>query len=64
MFLQETRRRAFLENEEENEEIVIRIGDHKVIPLFDPPHRLKSMRDYLLTKDLLYADKEDLERRA
>ncbi|XP_063911164.1 uncharacterized protein LOC135128200 [Zophobas morio] len=64
ILLQETRRRAILENEEETEENVIKIGDHKVVPLFDPPHLLKSMRNNLLTKDLLYVDKAGVERRA
>ncbi|KAJ3651506.1 hypothetical protein Zmor_017541 [Zophobas morio] len=64
MLLQETKRRAILGNEEEVEENVIRIGDHEVIPLFDPPHLLKSMRNNLLTKDLLYVEKSGVERRA
>lgn len=33
---------------------VIKIGDDTVIPLFDPPHLLKAMRNNLLTKDLQF----------
>ncbi|XP_063900839.1 uncharacterized protein LOC135120464 [Zophobas morio] len=64
MLLQDTKRRAILENGTGIKENVIRIGDHEIIPLFDPPHLLKSMRNNLLTKDLLYLDKAGVERRA
>ncbi|XP_046405826.1 uncharacterized protein LOC124170861 [Ischnura elegans] len=30
------------------------VGDIQVIPLFDPPHLLKGMRNGLLTKDLKF----------
>ncbi|XP_063902870.1 uncharacterized protein LOC135122549 isoform X2 [Zophobas morio] len=63
MLLQDTKRLAILENGKEIKENVIRIGDHEVIPLFDPPHLLKSLRNNLLTKDLLYLDKAGVERR-
>jgi len=32
------------------------IGNQEIVPLFDPPHLLKCMRNNLITKDLIFSD--------
>lgn len=36
------------------------VGDYEIIPLYDPPHLIKGIRNNLLTKDLALKKKEDI----
>ncbi|KAI4454877.1 hypothetical protein MML48_9g00017621 [Holotrichia oblita] len=53
MLIEETRANA-LRNNLDIEENVISIDGNMIIPLFDPPHLLKCIRNNLLTKDLSF----------
>lgn len=54
--LKEETRREYLrhgENDDINENI-FKINGEEIVPLYDPPHLLKGIRNNLLTKDLQY----------
>nr|XP_015840342.1 PREDICTED: uncharacterized protein LOC107399152 [Tribolium castaneum]XP_015840343.1 PREDICTED: uncharacterized protein LOC107399152 [Tribolium castaneum]XP_015840344.1 PREDICTED: uncharacterized protein LOC107399152 [Tribolium castaneum] len=53
LLLDYTRREASLKDEEVLNG-VIKIDNQTIIPLFDPPHLLKSLRNNLLTKELQF----------
>lgn len=53
LLLQETRG-AYLRAGQEPKENIILFNNEEVIPLYDPPHLLKCIRNNLLTKDLEY----------
>lgn len=59
--LVEESRRAIIRTGERDCENVIIIGNTKVIPIFDPPHLLKSLRNNLLTKPLKFT-KDGMQR--
>lgn len=40
------------------------MGGDEIVPLFDPPHLLKCMRNNLLTKNLKFVDINGIERLA
>ncbi|XP_044262679.1 uncharacterized protein LOC123010070 [Tribolium madens] len=58
MLLAETQRQASLKNEEVNKNIIM-VDGSTVIPLFDPPHLLKSLGNNMLSKDVRYRDPND-----
>ncbi|KAL0820225.1 hypothetical protein ABMA28_006146 [Loxostege sticticalis] len=47
-------RGIFLRRGEEYKENIILINDQEIVPLYDPPHLLKGMRNNLINKNLIY----------
>lgn len=52
--LTEETRAILLRKGQEPREQVILINDQQIIPLYDPPHLLKCLRNNLMTKNLVY----------
>lgn len=61
--IQNSKREAFYNNIDLKQDIII-INEERIIPLYDPPHLLKCIRNNLLTKDLQYKLKDDKIRTA
>lgn len=53
LLLEETRA-IFLRRGETPKEKIILINNNEIIPLYDPPHPLKGMRNNFMTKNLKY----------
>lgn len=51
--LQETRG-IFLRREEQPKDHIILINDQEIIPIYDPPHMMKCIRNNLISKNLKY----------
>lgn len=47
---------------EENNIFGFEIDDQEIVPLFDPPHLLKCMRNNLITKHLSFIDNDGIKR--
>lgn len=47
-------RGIFLRRGEEYKENIILINNQEIVPLYDPPHLLKGMRNNLINKNLIY----------
>lgn len=62
-YLLEKRRATCLRKGIEPKGNIIEINNEEIIPLFDPPHLLKGVRNNLLTKDLKYT-LDNVERTA
>lgn len=52
--LVEETKRNHLRNEEEYNKYVFKVDGEEIIPLFDPPHLIKGIRNNLINKDLKY----------
>ncbi|CAK1588706.1 unnamed protein product [Parnassius mnemosyne] len=63
LLINETRG-VYLRKGEEPKENIILINEQEVIPLYDPPHLLKGIRNNLLTKNLEYYTKEGIIKTA
>lgn len=63
LLLNETRG-VYLRKEKEPKSNVILINDQEIIPLYDPPHLLKGIRNNLLNKNLKYTTKEGVTKTA
>ncbi|KAI5636936.1 transposase protein domain-containing protein [Phthorimaea operculella] len=50
-------RGIYLRRGEEPKENIILINGDEIVPLYDPPHLLKGLRNNLMTKNLKYEDK-------
>lgn len=59
--IQETKKTDTLLKHEEQECEVINIGNDAIIPLFDPPHLLKCIRNHMLTNNVSFIE-DDIER--
>ncbi|KAI5635915.1 transposase protein domain-containing protein [Phthorimaea operculella] len=55
LLLQETRGYLLRKGEEPKHNIIL-INDQEIIPLYDPPHLIKCIRNNLITKHLQYKD--------
>ncbi|XP_071580351.1 uncharacterized protein [Temnothorax nylanderi] len=54
----DSKRHALISNETLTDNVII-INNQRIVPLYDPPHLLKCIRNNLLTKDLKYKLKDD-----
>lgn len=63
LLLQETHG-TYLRTGQEPKNNVILINNHEVIPLYDPPHLLKCIRNNLLTKNLQYVGVNNIKQTA
>jgi len=52
--LKEKTNRDHLQNDVENKYFGFTINNEEIIPIFDPPHLLKTIRNNLLTKDVIF----------
>lgn len=52
----------YLRKLEEPKENIILINDQEIIPLYDPPHLLKGIKNNLLNKNLEYTTKEGVKK--
>lgn len=55
---------TFLKSNTQNRLFGFKLGGDEIVPLFDPPHLLKCMRNNLLIKNLKFIDKNGIERLA
>lgn len=63
LLIQETQA-ALLRKGEEQKGNYFLINDQEIMPLYDPPHLIKCIRNNLITKDLIYCSKENLQQTA
>lgn len=54
----------YLKNNKTNRLFGFELGGDEIVPLFDPPHLLKCMRNNLLTKNLQFTDTNGIKRLA
>lgn len=52
--LKEKTNSEHLQNDVENKYFGFTIKNQEIIPIFDPPHLLKTIRNYLLIKDVIF----------